>query len=461
MDASVPNQKIIWDQALLEKYNYSGPRYTSYPTVVEFHEAYTISDFDMACTRYPERDLSLYIHIPFCHTPCYYCGCNKIVTRHAQKVDEYLDVLEYEIVQRALLLSGRQVKQLHLGGGTPSYLTPKQISLLMALLRQEFDFAPDAEVSIEIDPRQIDLSLISHLHKEGFNRLSIGIQDFNPEVQALVNRVQDETFINALMAEAKRLEFASVNLDLIYGLPKQTVDSFKQTLLKTISLRPNRLSVFNYAHMPQIFAAQRKIKDTDLPNAEEKMAILQMTIEVLTSAGYQFIGMDHFALPDDELAIAQKEHRLHRNFQGYTTLDDCDLIGFGVSSISMVGDTYAQNQKELRLYYQQLDEQRHALWKGLSLDEDDLIRREIIKQLICHFRVDTAAIEKTFGIDFSHYFFTELEDLLPLSHDGLVVVTPDLIRVTPKGRLLIRNICMCFDRYLRKREKERLFSRVI
>ncbi|KLV06101.1 MULTISPECIES: oxygen-independent coproporphyrinogen III oxidase [Photobacterium] len=455
------NEQIIWDQALIEKYNYSGPRYTSYPTALEFHEAFTSAEFDMACARYPDRKLSLYVHIPFCHKLCYYCGCNKIITRHQHKADQYLDALEQEIRQRASLLGDRDVSQLHWGGGTPTFLTKPQISRLMGLLREQFRFAPDAEISIEIDPREIELDMLDHLRAEGFNRLSIGVQDFNKEVQKLVNREQDETFIFALVERARELGFRSTNLDLIYGLPKQTRSGFADTLAQVLTMRPGRLSVFNYAHMPTLFAAQRKIKDEDLPQANEKLAILQDTIATLTGAGYQFIGMDHFALPDDELAVAQRQGVLHRNFQGYTTQGDCDLLGLGVSAISMIGDCYAQNQKELKKYYASVGEQREALWKGVSLDSDDLVRREVIKSLICNFQLDKAAIEAQYGVAFDTYFAEDLALLKTFINDELVTVDAGSIRVAPKGRLLIRNICMCFDKYLRDRARQQQFSRVI
>ncbi len=457
----VVSQQVEWDQAVLDKYNYSGPRYTSYPTALEFHEVFTISDFDMACTQYPQRPLSLYIHIPFCHKLCYYCGCNKVVTRHSHKADEYLDVLELEIRTRASLLQGRPVRQLHFGGGTPTFLSNPQISRIMAMVREEFRFEDDCEISIEVDPREITLDVLDHLRSEGFNRLSIGVQDFNKEVQKLVNRDQDESFIVALVDKAKQLGFRSTNLDLIYGLPKQTKATFAETLQQVLKMKPGRLSVFNYAHMPQLFAAQRKIKEQDLPSPDEKMAILQHTIETLTGAGYQFIGMDHFALPDDELAVAQRQGTLHRNFQGYTTQGSCDLIGFGVSAISMVGDSYGQNQKDLNLYYQQVNEQRHALWKGLVLDSDDLLRREVIKQLICNFTLDKTAIERQFKIRFDQYFATDLRLLETFVNDGLVELNGARIDVTLKGRLLIRNICMCFDKYLRQKARQQQFSRVI
>jgi oxygen-independent coproporphyrinogen-3 oxidase len=457
----VASQQIVWDQAVLDKYNYSGPRYTSYPTALEFHEAFTVADYDMACTQYPERPLSLYIHIPFCHKLCYYCGCNKVITRHAHKADEYLDVLELEIRTRAALLQGRKVTQLHFGGGTPTFLTKAQISRVMAILRGEFYFEGDAEISIEVDPREIELDMLDHLRGEGFNRLSIGVQDFNKEVQKLVNREQDEEFIFAMVDRAKELGFRSTNLDLIYGLPKQTKDSFAETLKQVLEMKPGRLSVFNYAHMPQLFAAQRKIKDEDLPIAEEKMAILQDTIATLTGADYQFIGMDHFAQPDDELAVAQRNGVLHRNFQGYTTQGEADLVGFGVSAISMIGDAYAQNQKELKKYYAQVTDQRHALWKGVALDSDDLLRREVIKQLICNFKLDKTMIESEFKVQFNHYFKEDLGLLQTFINDELVEVDDEEIRVTLRGRLLIRNICMCFDKYLRAKARQQQFSRVI
>ncbi|MEZ8742336.1 oxygen-independent coproporphyrinogen III oxidase [Photobacterium swingsii] len=455
------NEQIIWDQALIEKYNYSGPRYTSYPTALEFHQGFTEAEFDSACAQYPDRKLSLYVHIPFCHKLCYYCGCNKIITRHQHKADQYLDVLEQEIRQRGKTMGQRQVSQLHWGGGTPTFLTKPQVTRLMSILREQFTFDADAEISIEVDPREIELDMLDHLRSEGFNRLSIGVQDFNKEVQKLVNREQDEEFIFAMVQRAKELGFRSTNLDLIYGLPKQNQALFADTLKQVLEMKPGRLSVFNYAHMPSLFAAQRKIKDEDLPAAKEKLAMLQDTIATLTGEGYQFIGMDHFALPEDELAVAQREGILHRNFQGYTTQGDCDLLGFGVSAISMIGDCYAQNQKELKAYYADVNDHNHALWKGVGLDADDLLRREVIKALICNFQLDKKAIEAEFNLDFDSYFAEDLELLQTFINDELVTVSDELIFVELKGRLLIRNICMCFDKYLRDRARQQQFSRVI
>ncbi|RUT64732.1 oxygen-independent coproporphyrinogen III oxidase (plasmid) [Morganella morganii] len=452
---------IIWDLALIRKYNYSGPRYTSYPTALEFNQQYSDSDFIASAHRYPQRPLSLYVHIPFCHKLCYFCGCNKLVTRQKHKADEYLAVLEKEIAARAPLFAGREVHQMHWGGGTPTYLDKAQISRLTGMLRKHFNFAADAELSIEIDPREIELDVIDHLRAEGFNRLSMGVQDFNKEVQRLVNREQDEAMIFALAERARETGFESVSIDLIYGLPKQTPESFAFTLKRVAELSPDRLSVFNYAHLPDLFAAQRKIKDEDLPSAEQKLTILQQTIESLTGNGYQFIGMDHFAKPDDELAIAQNNGILHRNFQGYTTHEECDLLGFGVSAISMLGDHYAQNQKDLKTWYAQVEERGNGLCRGLVLTEEDCLRRDVIKALICNFRLDYSQIEKQYNLDFKTRFAEDLQLLQPMADDGLVEIRDDALVVTPRGRLLIRNICMCFDTYLRNQMRQRQFSRVI
>lgn len=454
-------QEIIWDLALIQKYNYSGPRYTSYPTALEFNEEYDRQAFLTSVERYPTRPLSLYVHIPFCHKLCYFCGCNKVVTRQTHKADQYLDFLEKEIRHQAPLFKDRQVSQIHWGGGTPTYLSKEQISRLMGLLRDNFNVRADAEISIEADPREIELDIIDHLYHEGFNRLSMGVQDFNKEVQKLVNREEDEDFIFALIKRAKEVGFNSTNIDLIYGLPKQTPESFAYTLQKVAELAPDRLSVFNYAHLPNRFAAQRKIKDHDLPSADEKLTILQETITSLTESGYQFIGMDHFARPDDELAIAQRQGVLHRNFQGYTTNGDSDLLGLGVSSISMIGDSYAQNQKDLKTYYAAVEESGHALWKGLTMTNDDCIRRDVIKTLICNFHLTFADIEKLHNIEFKTYFADDLALLKPLAKDGLIEITESGINVTARGRLLIRNICMCFDTYLRQQARMQQFSRVI
>lgn len=455
------SQQIDWDQRLIEKYNYAGPRYTSYPTALEFSENFGEADFQQAVQRYPDRPLSLYVHIPFCHRLCYFCGCNKIVTRQLHKADSYLDVLEQEIRQRAPLFAGRCVTQLHWGGGTPTFLNQQQVSRLVALLRDHFTIADDVEMSIEVDPREIELEMIDHLGAEGFNRLSMGVQDFNKAVQERVNRVQDEATIFALMQRAREQGFRSVSLDLIYGLPLQTPASFAFTLQRVIALNPDRLSVFNYAHMPALFAAQRKIKDDELPGAAQKLQILQETIGTLTGEGYQFIGMDHFARPDDELAVAQRAGVLHRNFQGYTTQGETDLLGLGVSAISMLGDSYAQNHKELKAYYAEVEQRGNALWRGLTLSDDDCLRRDVIKALICNFALDFAAVEAQYPVEFEHYFAEDLALLAPLVADGLVEQRGRSLHVTGVGRLLIRNICMCFDVYMRQKVRMQQFSRVI
>lgn len=455
------NKSPIWDAKLIEKYNYSGPRYTSYPTALEFNDDYSESDFILACNTYPTKDLSLYIHIPFCHKLCYFCACNRIVTKNDTKVSHYLDSLICEINAKSTLFYQRNVTQMHWGGGTPTFLTHSQIERLNSALRKAFHFNENAEISIEIDPRRINVDTINFLSKQGFNRLSMGIQDFNPEIQQLINRSQDEMLIHDLIERARALDFNSISLDLIYGLPKQTESSFLETLSKIVALSPDRLSIFNYAHLPSRFAAQRKIKDHDLPLPDVKLAILQSTIAYLTENGYHYIGMDHFAKPTDELAIAQQQGTLHRNFQGYTTQQNTDLLGLGVSAISMMGDHYSQNQKELSLYEQDIEQKKSAISKGVTLTRDDIIRRDLIKQLICHFKLAVSEIESLYLIDFNDYFSEDLQLLSPLIADELLIQTDNELIVTDKGRLLIRNICMCFDVYMRKFMRSQQFSRII
>jgi oxygen-independent coproporphyrinogen-3 oxidase len=452
---------IEWDQSLIEKYNYSGPRYTSYPTALEFSDAFGMAEFEAAAGRYPGRPLSLYVHVPFCHKLCYYCGCNKVITRHQGKADTYLDYLEREIERLAPLFADRTVTQLHWGGGTPTFLTEVQIRRLNSLLRRHFRFAERGEYSIEIDPREIELSVLEVLKEEGFNRISLGVQDFDKAVQKVVNREQDNDFIKALVRRADELGFVSTNLDLIYGLPLQTPASFRHTLEQVAAMAPDRLSVFNYAHLPSRFAAQRKLNEADMPKPAQKLAMLQDTIAYLTGQGYQFIGMDHFAKPGDSLAVAQRQGELHRNFQGYTTQGDCDLLGLGVSAISMVGDAYSQNHKDLKRYYAQLDRLGHAQTVGYALNQDDRLRRDLIKTLICNFELEFAPLEREYGIRFADYFAEDLTLLQTFIDDGLVTLESGAIRVAPKGRLLIRNICMCFDVHLRRQARMQQFSRVI
>ncbi|WP_267960102.1 oxygen-independent coproporphyrinogen III oxidase [Shewanella sp. AS16] len=450
-----------WDSAMIEKYNYSGPRYTSYPTALEFDTGFTEPDLLAAIENSETNRLSLYLHIPFCAKLCYYCGCNKIITRHAHKAEQYLAYLATEIIERAPLFKDYTVTQMHWGGGTPTFLQPEQILQLTTLLKTHFNFAEQGEFSIEVDPREIELEMLDTLKQAGFNRISVGVQDFNKEVQKAVNREQDEQFIFDLIARAKALGFVSTNVDLIYGLPLQTPESFAKTIARTIELSPDRLSVFNYAHLPSRFAAQRKIKEDDLPSARAKLAMLQQTIDALTQAGYQYIGMDHFAKPEDELAVLQREGKLHRNFQGYTTQPECDLLGLGVSSISQIGTCYAQNQKDIQAYYQSIDASRQALWQGCSLSRDDEIRRQVIKQLICHFELDMAKVDEALGIDFEDYFAEDLKLLQTFLDDQLVSIQDRKISINPTGRLLIRNICMCFDVYFRQKARQQQFSRVI
>ena len=463
------DQSLIFDAALIKKYDTAGPRYTSYPTAVQFHEGFTEQHYRAAIARSEAeararpKPLSLYFHIPFCDTVCFYCGCNKIVTKNRARTVPYLEHLLREIeLQGALFSRERKVNQLHWGGGTPTFLNHEQMTELMMTTRQHFSLHDDdsGEYSIEIDPREAKSGTIALLRKLGFNRLSMGVQDFEPEVQMAVNRIQSESETFRVLHEAREAGFKSVNIDLIYGLPKQTEASFARTLEKIIGAGPDRLSVFNYAHLPEMFKTQRQINSEELPSAVEKLAILKMTIEHLTAAGYVYIGMDHFAKPNDELAVAQREASLYRNFQGYSTHSDCDLVAMGPTSIGMVANCYAQNLKTLDSYYQAIDEGRLPIFRGVELSADDLLRREVITQLICHFHLDKKTIEAGYSISFDDYFAPELEKLRELVLDGLVSFDGDGISVPPRGRLLIRNICMVFDYYLRQRTEQR-FSKVI
>ncbi|WP_439651242.1 oxygen-independent coproporphyrinogen III oxidase [Neiella litorisoli] len=444
---------------MLEKYNTSGPRYTSYPTALSFHDQVTRADIISSWQQSDRNELSLYVHLPFCHTLCYYCGCNKVITRHPEKVDRYLDALEAEIAGLPAEFKTKPVSQIHWGGGTPTFLDSEQSERLMTMLRTAFAVQDSAQISIEVDPREFPLERLDTLKRIGFNRLSIGVQDFSETVQLAVNRIQSEQLVAHLMAHARSLGFDSINLDLIYGLPHQTIKSFAATLEQVLALDPERLSIFNYAHLPDRFAAQRKIKDEHLPPAEQKLAILRHTIDTLTSAGYQFIGMDHFAKPDDELAVAQRQGVLHRNFQGYTTHQNCDLLGLGVSSISQIGRSFSQNHRELKHYYQAIESHQHAHTKGYVLSQDDVIRQRVIRDLICNMQLTVGDIEKQFAIDFNDYFADAVQQLPELADDGLIVWDGNTITVEPAGKLLIRNICMLFDAYLKQSQQR--FSKVI
>lgn len=459
------DQSIKFDLALINRYDKAGPRYTSYPTALELHEGFGDEDYrrHIAKSNAAGGPLSLYFHIPFCDTVCFYCACNKIVTKNRAHVEPYLENLCKEIAMLGELFdANRVVNQLHWGGGTPTFLNYQQMKQLMATTRQHFLLKDDdsGEYSIEVDPRETNADTIKQLRELGFNRISIGLQDFDPAVQKAVNRLQSEEQTFSVLESARNEGFRSTNIDLIYGLPLQTVESFAITLDKILAVRPDRFSIFNYAHMPARFKTQRQINDSDMPSADVKLAILQMIGQKLIAAGYVYIGMDHFAKPDDELAIAQREGKLHRNFQGYSTHSDCDLIGFGVTSIGRVGDAYIQNVKDLESYDQLIKQHKLPVFKGVDLNDDDKLRREVISQLICHFDLNFANIELAFNIKFSEYFATELTSLLVMQADGLLTLSSNGIKVLPAGRLLIRNICMIFDSYLAQKQQQQ-FSKVI
>ncbi|MEW7977734.1 MAG: oxygen-independent coproporphyrinogen III oxidase [Candidatus Sedimenticola endophacoides] len=460
------DQSLVFDLDLINKYDYSGPRYTSYPTAPQFHDGFGEEQYRAAALSSNEGGgpLSLYFHIPFCDTVCFYCACNKIATKDRGLNAPYLERVYKEIeMQGRLFDDSRRVDQLHWGGGTPTFISHEQMAELMQVTRRHFRLADDdsGEYSIEIDPREASAETIRLLREVGFNRMSLGVQDFEARVQKAVNRIQsDEQTFNVLHA-AKENGFRSVSIDLIYGLPFQTVDSFTRTLDRVIEVGPDRLSVFNYAHLPHVFKPQRRINEDELPPPQEKLEILKMTIDHLTEAGYVYIGMDHFARPDDELAIAQREGTLYRNFQGYSTHADCDLVAMGVTSISMVGSAYSQNMRGLEAYYERIDAGRLPVFRGFELNRDDQIRRDVITRLICNFVLDFAAIEGAWGIDFQAYFGADLAKLDGMAADGLLEIDAAGIRVLPRGRLLIRNICMAFDAYLPPASQQKNFSKVI
>lgn len=457
-----------FDAELIRRYDQTGPRYTSYPTAVQFEDGFGPPEYAAWAQRtnqaVPARPLSLYFHIPFCATVCFYCACNKVITKNRARAVPYLDHLYQEIaLQGTLFDATRPVDQLHWGGGTPTFLSPDQMAELMTVTAQHFRLHDDdrGEYSIEIDPREADPETIRFLRKLGFNRLSLGVQDFDPRVQRAVNRLQSEEQTLAIMGAAREAGYKSINIDLIYGLPLQTPERFAATLDKIIAAAPDRLSVFNYAHLPQRFKTQRQIAASELPSAAHKLAILRLTIERLNGAGYVYIGMDHFAKPDDELAVAQRRHKLYRNFQGYSTHAGCDLVAMGTTAISSVGDSYAQNVRTLEAYYERIGKGQLAIFRGIELNRDDLLRRALISELICHFCVDVPDIERRFGIEFSDYFAPEIKRLSGMADDGLLTVSPDRIEVYPRGRLLIRNICMVFDHYLQAHDTGQSFSKVI
>ncbi|MFB2882147.1 oxygen-independent coproporphyrinogen III oxidase [Floridanema aerugineum] len=461
------SQAVEFDFNLLRKYDRSVPRYTSYPPATELKEDFQEIDFKAAIAvgNYKNTPLSLYCHIPFCESPCYFCGCNTVITQRKEVAEPYLDYIGRDIERIAELVDrDRQVQQLHWGGGTPNYLSPQQVEKLWTKINNHFKLASEAEVSIEVNPRFLARNYIFHLRDLGFNRISFGIQDFDPRVQEAVNRIQTEAMLFEAMEWIREAGFESVNVDLIYGLPYQTLETFENTILKTLKLNPDRIAVFNFAYVPWSKPIQKKLPQDSLPLALEKLSILQMTIEELTANGYVFIGMDHFAKPDDELAIAQREGELHRNFQGYTTKPESDLLSFGMTSISMLQDVYVQNHKRLKRYYQAIDNREFPIERGVRLTKDDIIRRTIIMELMCQFQLDKHDVEEkyhlSFDMDFEEYFAQERYDLRLLEADGLIHISHNKIQVTPNGRLLIRNIASAFDKYLRNQQIGR-FSKAV
>ena len=459
-------QQLIFDAELLNRYDVSGPRYTSYPTAPQFSEDFDEQAYRTAIAEsngdFLARPLSIYIHIPFCNTVCYYCGCNKVVTKDRGKALDYLGHLHQEIAMQAAMFDGdRVVKQIHLGGGTPTFVDNSGLAVLMNELHTHFPIADDntGEFSIEIDPREADAKTVEILRDIGFNRLSIGVQDLDKSVQLAVNRVQSERETFAVIDAARANNYRSVSVDLMYGLPNQSLESFRRTLDRVIEASPDRLSLFNYAHMPTLFKPQRRINEADLPTAAVKLEILKQSSEQLQQAGYVYIGMDHFARPDDELAIAQTQGKLQRNFQGYSTHGDCDLLALGVSAIGQTRNSFSQNYRDLDSYYAALDAGHLPVFRGMLLSRDDKIRGRVIRELICHFKLDFDLIEKHYDIQFQDYFAKELEQLQGMEQDGLLTVHTTSIEVLPVGRLLIRNICMMFDAYLQNSSQQ--FSKVI
>jgi len=460
------HSNIEFQPELIKRYDKAGPRYTSYPTANLFSDEFMEDDYRAAAQRSNLDDpkpLSLYFHIPFCDTVCFYCACNKIVTKRRDRAIPYLEHLFSEIaMQGELYDNSRRVDQLHWGGGTPTFLSNDQMKALMDETGRHFSLVDDdtGEYSIEIDPREIDPEGVHFLRSIGFNRLSMGVQDFDPKVQKAVNRIQSEEVTFAAIKAARDSGFKSVSVDLIYGLPFQTVSSFTKTLDKIMQAEPDRLSVFNYAHLPTLFMPQRRINADELPSAAEKLDILQSVINYLMDKGYVYVGMDHFAKPDDELVIAQEQGNLYRNFQGYSTHADCDMVAMGVTGISMVGDVYSQNVKDEDSYYEQVSAGHIPIMRGMQLSRDDTIRRELITQLICNFSLDKQAFATQYDIDFDEYFASSIAELAVMQEDGLLEMDPQGITIFPVGRLLIRNICMAFDAHLNK-QKEKRFSKVI
>ena len=463
MDMHAP---VVFDPSLIRRFDISGPRYTSYPTADRFVEAFDADALQQWLHKRSlggmARPLSLYFHIPFCNTICYYCGCNKIITKDHGRSAKYLKYLAKEIALQAAHIEGsREVTQLHLGGGTPTFLSHDEMRGLMDSVRKHFTLKPGGEYSIEVDPRKVDFETVALLAELGFNRMSLGVQDFDPEVQKSVNRIQSYEETKLVLDAARATGFRSVSIDLIYGLPKQNVISFNRTLQQVIDLAPDRISLYSYAHLPATFKPQRRIDAALLPNPDGKLQILQLAIRRLTEAGYVYIGMDHFARPDDELAVAQRQGRLHRNFQGYSTQSECDLLAFGLSAIASIGPIYSQNHKIIDDYYDALDRDELPVMRGIELSADDVLRRAIIQALMCHFELSIESIEIAHLVRFEDYFADELGDLREMEAAGLLEITDGWVTVKPAGRMLVRVIAMVFDRYLRADRERARYSRVI
>ena len=461
---STRGEVAVPDPALLHRFDVPGPRYTSYPTADRFVEAFDAQVLSNWLGKRADATapLSLYVHLPFCATVCYYCACNKVITKDHSRGRDYLTALRKEADLIASRLTGsRQIEQLHFGGGTPTFLSNDELRELMALLTERFPMAPKGEYSIEVDPRSTPPDKVAVLGELGFNRISVGVQDFDPQVQKAVNRIQSFEMTQATIEAARKADFKSVNLDLIYGLPKQSRATFARTLDKVLVLSPERVALYHYAHLPERFKPQRRIDAADLPSPQEKMGIMLDAISRLTQAGYQYIGMDHFAKGADDLARAQQQGRLHRNFQGYSTRPDCDLIGLGVSAISKIGPTYSQNVRELDEYYDRLKQDQLPTARGVLLDMDDLVRRSVIMSLMCHFEVSKEAIEQAHLVKFDEYFRRELAELKPFEEEGLVENTREWISVLPRGKLLVRAIAMGFDRYIKNDERVRKYSKIV
>ena len=453
---------------LLQKFDVAGPRYTSYPTADRFVEAFGDEEYKRTLAqRFNEegarpQPLSLYVHIPFCDSLCYYCACNKVITKHHSRSAEYLRYLALELALHTDLIGkGRTVSQLHLGGGSPTFMNDDELRELVALLQQHFQLAAGAELSIEVDPRTVDVARIDALAAMGFNRLSFGVQDFDPAVQKAVHRVQPAEQVFTLVHAARERGFDSINVDLIYGLPLQSPASFDRTLAQITELRPDRIALYGYAHLPQRFKPQRRINDAELPTASAKVAMLARSLEALLAVGYVYVGMDHFALPNDPLAVAKRQGRLHRNFQGYSTQPDCDLIALGVSSIGRVGATYSQNAKTLDDYYDLLNHGRFPVVRGLALTRDDLLRRAVIMAIMCQGAVHFESIALAYLVDFQRYFANELEALKPLAAQGMVTVDADSIEVTDTGWFFVRAVAMVFDRHLQANLHLNRFSKIL